>query len=229
MTDAIDLPADLLAELPEGWSVEMNVPIDTLVEHPRNPRRGNLAKIRESIREHGFVDVVIAQASTRHMMAGNHRTKAARLEGYERAPIVVWADVDDATAERFMLAHNRTSDEGDYDRTVLLDVLRDLDASADGLAGSLYESDEIDELRRITGELGDDVGGFLDDLNPADDETKPRGSGSETVTHLTFPFDQDQRDRVLHAVSIVKERDQVESSAVALATLCDEWLARQDG
>lgn len=52
-------------------------PIDQLVEHPDNPRRGDEAAIDDSMAVHGFYGAVVVQASTRRIIAGNHRTRVA--------------------------------------------------------------------------------------------------------------------------------------------------------
>ena len=41
--------------------------------HPRNPRRGDVDAIEESIAENGFYGCVVAQRSTGYILAGNHR------------------------------------------------------------------------------------------------------------------------------------------------------------
>ena len=52
-------------------------PIDELLEHPDNPRRGDEDAIGESMAAHGFYGAVLVQASSRRIIAGNHRTRVA--------------------------------------------------------------------------------------------------------------------------------------------------------
>lgn len=129
-------------EKPEG--VFDSVPVSGLRPHPRNARRGNVDAIRRSIRAHGFLSALVVQRSTGYVLAGSHRLAAARAEGLEAVP-VIWADVDDETALRVMLADNRTSDVAGYDEEALLGLLRevtmDLDATGFGV-------DDLDELAR---------------------------------------------------------------------------------
>lgn len=221
---------DVLSALPEGARVELNVPLDQLKQHPRNPRRGNIPTIRASIKEHGFLDVVVVQEGTAHILTGNHRVQAARLEGYTAAPVVIWTDMDDEAAERFMLAHNKSSDESDYDRTILLDVLRDLDQSIRGLDGTLYDADEIGELERITGQLGAAGLDFLKDADagtagsgPADADQSIQGSGVQTTLTMSFVFpDVPSRERVLRAIDTARAADA--TMADALYRIADDWL-----
>ena len=126
------------------------VDVSTLKTHPRNPRRGNLDTIRESIRVNGFYGVLVAQRSTRRILAGNHRFLAARDEGHTSLP-VVWVDVGDAEALRILAADNRTSDLGGYDDPLLASLLAGLSETAEGLLGTGYTSEDLSAL---LGDLG---------------------------------------------------------------------------
>lgn len=124
------------------------VPIDSVTPHPENPRRGDLEEIRALIREHGFYGALVVQRSTGHILAGNHRWRAARQEGLESIP-VVYIDVDDDRARRILLADNRSSDLGGYDDEALVALLTDLrEPNGDGLHGTGYASDDLERLLR---------------------------------------------------------------------------------
>lgn len=49
------------------------VPIDSIAPWEDNPRLGDLASIRESLREHGQYQPILVQKSTSTVIAGNHR------------------------------------------------------------------------------------------------------------------------------------------------------------
>jgi hypothetical protein len=89
------------------------VPIDDLVPHPDNPNQGDVATIADLIVAHGFLGAVQAQRSTRRIVAGNHRWKAAKRLGITEIG-VFWLDIGDTEAERRMLEDNFVSDAGDY-------------------------------------------------------------------------------------------------------------------
>lgn len=48
-----------------------------LIPHPSNPRQGDIGVIKESIALNGWHGVIVAQSSTSHVLAGNHRMEAA--------------------------------------------------------------------------------------------------------------------------------------------------------
>jgi hypothetical protein len=116
-------------------------PIDELVEHPDNPRRGDEAAIDESMAAHGFYGAVIVQASTNRIIAGNHRTRVARKRGEVTVP-VLWLDVDDDQARRLLLVDNRTNDVAVYDDTELARLLGELD----GLTGTGFDDTDLARL-----------------------------------------------------------------------------------
>lgn len=140
------------------------VDVSTLKTHPRNPRRGNLDTIRESIRVNGFYGVLVAQRSTRRILAGNHRFLAARDEGHTSLP-VVWVDVGDTEALRILAADNRTSDLGGYDDPLLASLLAGLSETTEGLLGTGYDLEDMARLSDASDFLGVDLGNFASDDN----------------------------------------------------------------
>lgn len=134
--------------------------ITTLTPHPDNPRNGDTDTIAESLRVNGqFRPIVVARDGT--ILAGNHTYAAAMQLGWEQLD-VVRLDVDPASddAKAVMLADNRTADRAWYDTGLLVALLDELAASERGLAGTGYEDDDLDQLRRVLDamELADSIG-----------------------------------------------------------------------
>jgi len=121
------------------------VPLNRLKPHPKNPRQGDVGAIHVSIEANGFYGSVIAQKSTGHILAGNHRFLAAQHANAEEIP-VTWVDVSDAEAERILLADNRTNDLATYDDQALAEMLEGLLRDTGSLAGTGYDGDDLDEL-----------------------------------------------------------------------------------
>jgi hypothetical protein len=142
----------------DGYEV---VPTSRLKHHPRNPRRGDVDRIAESMDVNGVFGALVVQRSTCHVLAGNHRLKAARKLGIPTLP-VTWVDVDDATAHRILLADNRTSDLGSYDDTQLAELLQALEHDG-GLLG--------------TGYTGDDLAALLAGLEPSEEVARAEDAG----------------------------------------------------
>lgn len=123
--------------------------------HPSNPRNGDVDAIAQSILVNGYIAPIIAQQSTGHILAGNHRYHALLSLGADVAP-VIWVDVDEQAATRYLLADNRTSDLGVYDNAQLVELLEML-AEQDDLMGSGYNEHDLEALRALA-EIEPDYG-----------------------------------------------------------------------
>ena len=119
--------------------------LDAVQPHPRNPRQGDVGAIHQSIEANGFYGQIVAQRSTGHILAGNHRWLAAKQAGATRIP-VTWVDVDDAHALRILLADNRTSDLASNDEYNLAQLLIEIQEATGDLTGTGYDGDDLDDL-----------------------------------------------------------------------------------
>jgi ParB-like chromosome segregation protein Spo0J len=117
------------------------VSVDAIEPHPRNPRRGDVEAIMASITANGWHGAITVQRSTSYVLAGNSRLRAAKALGMKAVP-VIWRDVDDATAERLLVADNRATDLGYFDEETLGELL----LSAEDLAGMLYSPADLELL-----------------------------------------------------------------------------------
>lgn len=125
------------------------VPIDSIQEHPQNPKQGVVEIIDESIDQNGWYGVCTVQRSTGNILVGNHRHRVAKERGAKEIP-VIWKDVDDETAIRILLVDNKSADAGTYDEELLdelLEGLETLDGTGFGLAAveAAEESNEAEE------------------------------------------------------------------------------------
>jgi site-specific DNA-methyltransferase (adenine-specific) len=119
--------------------------ISQLAPHPDNPRRGDVSMLVDSFDENGFYGAVIAQRSSGHVLAGNHRLLAARERGADRLP-VIWLDCDDDRARRILLVDNRANDLAGYDQSTLAEILQSLEGTDLGLAGTGYTDADLAAL-----------------------------------------------------------------------------------
>lgn len=137
------------ARIPESLAA-LSVPIDQLVGYATNPRRGDVAKIKKSLKKLGQYRAVVVNRGTltgRHneVLAGNHTVVAARELGWTEIA-ATYVDFDDDMAARVVVVDNRLPDLGTYDEGTLLDLLQSLpDLDATG-----FEDVDLDVL------LGDD-------------------------------------------------------------------------
>lgn len=121
-------------------------PADDLREHPENARKGNVAAIKESVRQNGVYKPVVAQRSTGYILSGNHTYRGLTELGALKVP-VAWVDVNDEQARRILLADNRTTELGTYDEVQLADLLTTLsEGEGTGLVGTGYSDDDLADL-----------------------------------------------------------------------------------
>lgn len=200
------------------------VPCADLIRHPRNPRRGDTDRIVQSIRDNGFYGVLIVQRSTNHVLVGNHRLDAAIILEMGEVP-VIYVDVDDSRAERIMLADNRSSDAAGYDDTALLAILRDINASDEGLAGTAYTADELEAVvKRVAVDAG---GEFLADeaSQSTGEETAPtQNEAGERLFQVSYSVTAEERQIILTAIRAAQARWNLNLGKEALVRICN-WFA----
>jgi ParB-like chromosome segregation protein Spo0J len=128
---------------PDSTLIEY-VEVSTLTPHPNNARQGDIGAIITSIQKNGWFGTVVAQRSSRYILAGNHRFLAAKQLGMTHVP-TFWVDCDDQRALAILVADNRTSDIGSWNEEALKDILVGLDA-ADMLIETGYDREDLEKL-----------------------------------------------------------------------------------
>jgi DNA modification methylase len=121
------------------------IEIDEIHTHPSNVRQGDVGAICESLKAHGQYRAIVFQKSTGRILAGNHTWKAAKALGWTQiaaTPVVC----DDQQALRILLADNKANDLATYDEPELIELLKQLADTDEGLLGTLFDEDELDSL-----------------------------------------------------------------------------------
>lgn len=114
------------------------VRIDSLSPHPRNPRKGDVELIAESLTRFGQQRPLLVDAE-RRIVAGNHTYEAARSLGWSHVAANRTDLTDPQEIERYLVADNRTSDLATYDNAELLALVREQSE----LAGTGYGEEDI--------------------------------------------------------------------------------------
>lgn len=172
---------------PPAVSVE-HVPVTELHPHPANPRQGDVGAIVQSIQTNGWYGVIVAQASTRYVLAGNHRLQAAKHLKMPTVP-VHWVDVDDAAAQRILLADNRANDLASYDDHALATLLASVMEDAGTLDGTLYDGDDLDNLVRTLTHTGSYDAAAEWDLTEFDQDNLK--GAAKVIVHFATDADAD--------------------------------------
>jgi hypothetical protein len=144
-------PAFDLLESPERYSnFEKDVALKGLKYYHENPRRGNVEKVAESLKNNGQFKPIVVNRGTytgrpNEILAGNHTAKAARSLGWTRIN-VMWVDVDEDRARAIVLADNGSTDDATYDVQILSKLLDDQKSSVGNLVGTTYNDETLNKL-----------------------------------------------------------------------------------
>lgn len=117
------------------------VALTTLRPYGKNPRRGDVETIRESLQENGQYRPIVVNRPTMEVLAGNHTLEAARQLQWQDIA-VTFVDCDEEQAKRIVLADNRTNDLAGYDNEALAELLLELPS----LDGTGYDQQSLDDL-----------------------------------------------------------------------------------
>ena len=195
-----------------------NVDPKSLEIHPDNPRQGDIGAIVTSIENNGWFGTLVAQRSSRQVLAGNHRLQAAIALDMQEVP-VYWVDVDDAEAKRILLADNRVSDLATWDDTILVSLLESL-ANDDALLGSGYDGDDLDALLYDAQLNESSLGNLLQD-NPTPNE-RVEVIEAAGIRSIIMPFPMDTYNEVVAMLATARTELKVDTNAGVLEKLLRE-------
>ena len=141
--------------VPAAWFMPdqlLHVPIGELVPYVRNARtygESQVAQIRASLREFGFVSPVIIDGD-RNIIAGHGRVLAAKAEGMTEVPCVLVEHLTDAQRKAYILADNRLAELSGWDTEMLALELgeiqdADMDLTITGFSAADLEMEDPNE------------------------------------------------------------------------------------
>lgn len=184
---SFDRPAELVPGELKG-EFEAKVPLRGLNYYYKNPRRGNVEKVAESLNSNGQFKPIVVNRGTvtgrpNEILAGNHTTNAARSLGWKNID-VMWVDVTEEHARRIVLADNGSTDDATYDTSVLAELIEAQKDSVQSLVGTTYSDDTLGKLMV---EIDLDRKNDIDSIADAPDDL----DGVEDLSKYIF-FDSDK-------------------------------------
>ena len=108
------------------------IPIDKLVPYQNNARTHSpeqIAKLRSSLREFGFVNPIIIDKDY-GVIAGHGRIEAAKAEGIKEVPCVFADHLTEAQKKAYIIADNRMAMDAGWDEELLrveIEALQEMD------------------------------------------------------------------------------------------------------
>lgn len=152
-----------------------NIEIARIHEYKNNPKLHNrvqIAKIRESIREFGFINPVLLDENL-EIIAGHGRVAAARDMGMHDVPAIILSHLTDAQKRAYRIADNKLTELGKWSIELLnleFTELSKLDLNFD-LDITRFETSEIDLILDGDG-TSDPKNDIIPPLNDADRRCK---------------------------------------------------------
>lgn len=129
------------------------VDVDQLKNWEKNPRVGSIEAVARSLEKFGQRKPIVVNKRTNEVIAGNHTIMAAKSLGWTEVA-AVWVDDDEATAQAYAIADNRTHDLGAYDEQALAALVEEL-ANTDLILAAGYAQQDIEDLYETSGYRGD--------------------------------------------------------------------------
>jgi hypothetical protein len=126
---------------------DLMVDIDSVRQHPLNANNGDTDAIAASIETNGMYRPITVQASTGHILLGNHVWEACQALGAETIPVVT-VEVDDIHALRILMADNKIAALALMDPSQELANLEQIE-QVDSLLGTGYVEADLEALRRL--------------------------------------------------------------------------------
>ena len=142
-------------------------PIEDVVPYEKNPRLNDQAvdAVANSIREFGF-KVPIVVDSKGVVVSGHTRLKAAKTLGLAEVPVIVADDLDDTKIKAFRLADNKVAELADWDESLLIKELEELDDLNYDMGQFDFEFDLDDaDGDGSDGDGSGDIGDIPDNIN----------------------------------------------------------------
>lgn len=196
------------------------VPIDSVTPHPNNPRRGDMARIEKSMRQHGQYQDIVVHEPTGHILVGNHRWRVAREKLAWTHIAVKFVNCTESKALEILAMDNRSSDDGGYNDAELLSLLELIGQEGD-LAAAGYDAADMDDLLARL-EESDPVPAFDPETNQRGIDTRKALGQDATVRSIVLTYPVDEYEQVVIGLQHMCERYEVQDFATAVARMIPE-------
>ncbi len=113
---------------------------------PYNPRRISeevLSKLKRSIEEFGYVEPIVVNKRTMHVVGGNQRLKVLRQLGIEEVQAVI-VDLDDTHEKALNIALNKIN--GEWDLGKLKEIFEELEQNIEMINLTGFDPEEVEKI-----------------------------------------------------------------------------------
>lgn len=184
------------------------IEINKLKESPYNPRihpEKALERLEKSIDKFGFTNPIMVQKSTKQIIAGHARLKAAKEAGLKKVP-VIFLDFDDVTAKAYNIADNRLAELTEWDYPKLKDLITDIDTGAIDVELTGFDAEELKEI--------------FDYDSPHQKQVGTRSKDDEFLI-LSFVVSKEEKDKIEKKLKLISKKNSFNDNSNTQALL---WL-----
>jgi hypothetical protein len=189
------------------------VRVDDLCKWEKNPRinASAIQEVRKSIERFGFGAPIVAQKSSKRVIAGHTRLEAARLAGLETVP-VRYLDLDDEDAESLSLADNKLGEIAQWD------ISR--------LTGFLDEGLDLGDLGWSNLELGELTAASSPVISDATARRTIQNEPTKRSTIVSLMLLVDDSKLIEDAIDAASGGEDI-SRGQAMIKICERYLASE--
>jgi len=139
----------LMNKMPRDLAVE-TIPLPAIKPYAGNARKHSkkqIGQIADSMRQFGWTMPILVDANN-GIIAGHGRLEAARLIGFDMAPVIRVHDLSEPEIRAYRLADNKLAENSEWDQEMLRVELRELILLAPDfeLPATGFEMGEIDQI-----------------------------------------------------------------------------------
>lgn len=191
--------------------------ISLLLPLDKNPRIGNVDAIVSSYLEFGQMKPIVVRPDGKGkytVIAGNHQLQAAKKLGWEKIAAVVY-DVDEKRANAFALADNRTTELGNTDQAIVLELMSEISTDyQDLLLGLGWDDFEVAAISSnlMVNDTVDNRGGYVAPVITNPFEPREEETGDDLITTM----EDENEEEVFVATDKVDHSDAATRGSVAV-------------
>lgn len=218
-------------------------PVERLRPYERNARTHSaeqLAQLQASIKQFGFTAPILVDSDD-GILAGHGRLEAARALGMTEVPVVALDHLTPEQRRLYVLADNKLAENAGWDDAKLAAELNELlqgdfDLSSLGFSDDdlarLGDGLELGEFEQLSqgferAEPEEQLGALgLEPREVEDADVDATAESGEVEERHVFSVNLlwDDREVLLAAVRLAKERHGLEGTPEALVQICREWM-----
>ena len=125
------------------------IDVSRLKPYPNNPRRKSaVEKVAKSIEEFGFRQPIVVDREM-VVIAGHTRLAAAKSLGLAQVPIHIAEGLTEAQVRAYRIADNRAAQDAEWDWSLLVEELTDLEADDYDLRQTGFDVAELNKLLKV--------------------------------------------------------------------------------